>query len=175
MGSKNGKYDFDHTVSNKHQVEHLPSSTSDADGTIIKTRNTCIQRELSIDMAEHISLVWLDTDVFRRTSNIDMEVKLKNLIGYVRLFDRVDACERYIKQIGKFNNHMNARPERLLVMISAILASTLIPHLHDMNQVKYIYIFGKVKSLGRDHPRWLRKYPKVSQYHFLFLIHMSFI
>ena len=122
-----------------------------------------IPRPIDTTDGERVSLVWLDAEVYRRASHVDMEVKLKNLVGYVRLFDRVDSCERYIKHIGKYNNNLHVPKEGLLVLISTTLASTLIPHLHDLSQVKFIYVYGKAKSLSKDHQRRLMKYPKVSE------------
>lgn len=176
MGSKNGKYDFHHESSLASlRTTHLPSSsTSDVNTGSVRTKKpqpdsiavpTCIHRDVLADApdgtADRLSLVWLDPDVYQRALNIDMEVKLKNLIDYVRLFERVDACERYIKQIGKLNGQIHARQERLLVIISTSLAMTIIPHLHELEQVKYIYIFGKTKSITKGHQQWLRKYVKV--------------
>ena len=176
MGSKNGKYDFHHESSlPSPRTTHLPSSsTSDVNSESVRTKKphsdpigvpTCIHRDVLADApddtADRLSLVWLDADVYQRALNIDMEVKLKNLIDYVRLFEHVDACERYIKQIGKLNRQVHARQERLLVIISTSLAMTIIPHLYELEQVKYIYVFGKAKSITKGHQQWLRKYVKV--------------
>ncbi|CAF4473320.1 unnamed protein product, partial [Rotaria magnacalcarata] len=108
MGSKNGKYDFQHGGLSQTRHEDLPSFSSEFNGSI-QTKNSrkdmtsipaCIHQDILIDRsalnAENLSLVWLDTDIYRRPSNIDIEFKLKNLLNYVRLFDRVDSCERYI-------------------------------------------------------------------------------
>ncbi|CAF2934322.1 unnamed protein product [Rotaria sp. Silwood2] len=173
MGSKNGKYDFEHGISSQNYDETLPSFSSELNGSIATKKSrkditsipTCIHQDILIDTSttniDNLSLVWLDTDIHQRPSNVDVEVKLKNLINYVRVFDRVDACERYIKQIGRMNNNNHTRQEKLLVIISTTLAPTLIPHLHDLSQVKYIYIFGKSKSISRAHEQWLRKNNKV--------------
>ncbi|CAF0991710.1 unnamed protein product [Rotaria sordida] len=172
MGSKNGKYDFDHGTSSQNHNESIPSFSSELNQSITTKKSkknltslpTCTQQNILIDISttnmDNLSLVWLDTNIHQRLSNIDVEVKLKNLIDYVRIFDRVDACERYIKQIGRMNNN-HIRQEKLLVIISTTLAPTLIPHLHDLPQVKYIYIFGKSKSISKAHEGWLRKHNKV--------------
>jgi hypothetical protein len=59
------------------------------------------------------------------------------------------------------NNNENMRKEKLLVVISSTLAPTIIPHLHDLSQVKYIYVFGKAKTISKAHQEWLRKFNKV--------------
>ena len=59
------------------------------------------------------------------------------------------------------NNNGTIRKEKLFVIISTTLAPTIIPHLHELSQVKYIYIFGKSKSISRAHQEWLRRFNKV--------------
>ena len=169
MGLKNGKYDFQHGNSLPNIHGHIPSNGSELNGNK-KSRKSeislpkCTYRDVLIDSTDNFSLVWLDTNLYQRSSNIDTEIKLKNLINYIRVFDRVDACERYIKQIGKMNTNEQIRQEKLLVVISTILAPTIIPHLHDLSQVKSIYVYGKAKTISKAHQDWLRKYNKVKEY-----------
>lgn len=178
MGSKNGKYDIEqaHSLPTIHPT--LPRNSSDVKPTkksqVIPPK--CLHHDSLIDpyttRPENLSLVWLDSNVYHRSSNVDTEIKLKNIIDYIRIFDRVDACERYIKQIGRLNNNPHTRKERLLVIISTTLAPTLIPHLHDLEQVQWIYVFGKAKTIAKGHQEWLKKYPKVIS--FVFLSHHVF-
>jgi len=182
MGSKNGKYDFEHGSSVQNRKETLPSYPSESNGSILTKKvkrevssiPQCLHQdfvqESSSTNTDNLSLVWLDTNIYLRSSNIDTEVKLKNLINYIRVFDRVDTCEKYIKQIGKMNSSDSIRKEKLLVIISTTLAPTLIPHLHDLSQVRYIYIFGKTKTISKAHQEWLRKYNKVCNIFERFLI-----
>ncbi|UJR08607.1 hypothetical protein I4U23_012866 [Adineta vaga] len=173
MGSKNGKYDFEHENSLSNGNDTLPSCSINTNESFISKiskhngnlQPKCIHQDVLIDPSatdiDHLSLVWLDPDIRRRVSNIDTEVKLKNLINYVRIFDRVDVCERYIKQIGKMNKNSNVSKENLLVIISTTLAPTLIPHLHDLAQVKYVYVYGKSNTISKAHEEWLKRYNKV--------------
>jgi hypothetical protein len=173
MGSRNGKYDFEREISFQNGNETIPSCSSELNGSILSKKfrkedtslPTCIHRDFLKDSLppnmDNLSLVWLDTDIYRRPSNIDTEIKLKNLMNYIRVFDRVDACEKYIKSIGRMNNNGAIRKEKLFVIISTTLAPTIIPHLHELSQVKYIYIFGKSKSISRAHQEWLSRFNKV--------------
>jgi hypothetical protein len=169
MGSKNGKYDFENQNSPNDLNETLPALPLDLNRSVIKKKSEssvpkCIHRDVLIDSTntENLSLVWLDTHVRERASNIDTEIKLKNVIQYIRVFNRVEECEKYIKQIGKLNNNEHIKKERLLIVISTTLAPTIIPHLHDLPQVKFIYIFGKAKTISKAHQDWLRKFNKVN-------------
>lgn len=165
MGSKNGKYDFKHGGVLPDGQGTLPTSAGDEREASSDRQTKCTHRDSLVDpflsAADHVSLVWLDTDIHRRASNIDTEVKLKNLVRYVRVFDRVDACERYIKQIGKMNANSTGRNEYLLVLISTALAPTLIPHLHDLPQVKHVYVYGKSNSMSKAHQEWIKRNSKV--------------
>ncbi|CAF0820776.1 unnamed protein product [Adineta ricciae] len=172
MGLKNGKYDFSREHSSTNANESLPSYPIDTNESFIsriskfdiKSLPKCTHQDVLTDpnatSLDNLSLVWLDLDVYRCPSNIDTEVKLKNLISYVRTFNQVEVCERYIKQIGRMNN-VNVRKEYLLVIISTVLAPTLMPHLHDLPQVKCVYIYGKPKTISKAHQEWLKTYSKV--------------
>src|SRR4051812_2628993 len=114
MGSRNGKYDFEHANSMPNLNHNIPNSSLDSKLTKKSHKSEvlppkCLHHNSIIDRStthpENLSLVWLDTNFHHRTSNIDIEIKLKNIIDYIRIFDRVDACERYIKQIGRLNNN----------------------------------------------------------------------
>lgn len=175
MGSRNGKYDFEHANSMPNLHPTIPHTSTDPKLTK-KSRPSdnplplrCLHHDRLVDRstthADNLSLVWLDSQLYQRTSNIDTEIKLKNVVEYIRVFDRVDACERYIKQIGRLNNNEYMRKEKLLVIISTALAPTLTPHLHDLSQVQAIYVFGKAKTISKAHQEWLSKYPKVNSLH----------
>ena len=173
MGMKNGKYDFQQSNSlpiNDSEISHsiYDKRTQQSEASLPK----CLHHRALNDSHrnENVTVVWLDTYIHERLSNIDTEVKLKNLFHYVRIFDRVDQCEKFIKQIGKMNNnHNNMKKDTLLVIISTNLAPTLTPHLHDLSQVKFIYVYGKSRTISRAHQTWLQKYNKVNIQKFIFL------
>jgi hypothetical protein len=153
MGSKSGKYTIENGSSTRSRTKILSSFSSNGHESIptIVHQNTLSQN------VNNLTLIWLDTEINNRSSNIDTQIKLKNLINSLRIFDEIDEFEKYIKQIGKTNK------DKLLVIISTTLALTIIPHLHDRPQVKYIYIHGKTKLDTKVGQQLLEKYPKVSK------------
>jgi hypothetical protein len=172
MGLKNGKYNLQDGRVVALGVESLPSNSSDIDLTATNRKGRKKQTTVSVcihqnplldrksDNAHYLSLVWLDTDVNQQVSSIDMEIKLKNIVDYVRVFDRIDSCERYVKHIGKLNSVYTSQ-EQLLVIISVTLAPTIISHLHDLPQVRFIYIFGNVKTLDKEYQQKMKQFSKV--------------
>ena len=167
MGSKNGKYQ----VATGQTIEStLSDIVSDRSKKSIQQEQTtvsqCLRRnsfsEASLNNASLLSIVWLDHELQYRLSYVDVEVQLKNINHYVRLFNHVEHCERYIRQIGKSNNNHLMKKEYVLVIISNNLAPTIIPYLEPLNQVKYIYVFGKSKSVAKAHQQSLSRCKKVS-------------
>jgi len=173
MGSKNGKYNVEHGDSVQNGSETLSSLASISDESMIGEKS--IKEEASLPTLIHqnsladtsssnttdLTLVWLDTELNNRLSNIDTQIKLKNLINYLRIFEELDKFEQYIEQIGKMNNTGRINEEKLFVIISPTLALTIIPHFHDLPQVKCIYIYGKAKIDANVTQQLLKKYIKV--------------
>jgi len=161
MGSTNGKYSVEYGNSVQNRNKTLPSSPSNSNISKKEKRSlpTIIRRNLLIDSLlpnkDNLTLVWLDTDINNQASNIDIQIKLKNLINYLRIFDEINSFERYIEQISQMNK------EQLFVIISTALSLTIIPYLHNFSQIKYIYIYGKEKLDIKINQQLIIKYPKV--------------
>jgi hypothetical protein len=161
MGSTNGKYSVEYGNSVQNRNKTLPSSPLNSNISKKEKRSlpTIIRRNLLIDSLlpnkDNLTLVWLDTEINNQASNIDIQIKLKNLINYLRIFDEINSFERYIEQIGQMNK------EQLFVIISTTLSLTIIPYLHNLSQIKYIYIYGKEKIDTKINQQLIIKYPKV--------------
>lgn len=177
MGSKNGKYVFESgDVLLPLKRSCLPSLTSENDENLSQRNSRRISqsrprfvhqeslRDPMDDENERLSIVWLDQNVFYTKVYIDTEIKLKNLISYVRIFDRLDVCERYIKQIGKLNNICDASSrEMIFFIISSELAPTIVPYLDELSQIKYIYVFTRNRPLLKNHQINLSRFRKVNR------------
>jgi hypothetical protein len=170
MGSQSGKYKVEHENSTPNDIKASSSNSSDSVASDILIQEeaslpTCIHQNVLIDTLpfdmDCVTLVWLDTEINNRPSNIDIQIKLKNLINYIRIFDRVDECQQYIEQIGIMNNTENVIQEKLLVIVSPALASTIIPHLHEVSQIKYFYIYETSKTNVKINQQLLKEYTKV--------------
>ena len=154
MGLKSGKYKVERGNSIKNEKEIFSFGSNESRKEKASLPKFIHQNLLTPNITD-LALVWLDTEINNQPSNIDTQIKLKNLINYLRIFDKVNACEHYIKQIGQINKG------KVLVIISTTLALKIIPHLHEFPQVKYIYIHGESKAKHKISPQFFKKYTKV--------------
>jgi hypothetical protein len=163
MGSTSGKYNMTDENSAQNRRTTIPSISL----KITKSKNEkkslpkCIHQDILMDSLssnkDNFTIVWIDTEIHHQSSNIDIQIKLKNLIHYLRIFDELTAFEHYIKKINQINQ------EKLFVIISTPLALSMIPHLHHLSSIKYIYIYGKAEIDGKIKEKLLKTYPKVSR------------
>jgi hypothetical protein len=155
MGSTGGKYNCEYGNSSENRNTILPSNSNQSKNESASLPRFIHQHLLTDSLSsnkDNLTIVWLDNDIHNQPSNIDIQIKLKNLSNYLRIFDEVNAFEQYIIQINE---------EKLFIIISPTLALTMIPRLHRHSQIKCIYIFGKVKINPKTHQELLKKYPKV--------------
>jgi hypothetical protein len=149
MGSKSGKYTVENGNSVQSRNKILSSFSSNVNESIPSEKLS--KEDASLPIIVHQNFL-TDTEIYDQPTNIDTQIKLKNLINYLRIFDQIDACEQYI---SKMNN------DKLLIIVSTTLALTFIPHSHDCPQIKSIYIYGKSKIDTNVSERLLTKYAKV--------------
>ena len=164
MGSKSAKYRVENGSSIQSRTktfspfssklnESIPSENlAKEDASLPKMIH---QNLLKDTLSEGKTLVWIDTEINNQPSNIDTQIQLKNIINSLRIFDQIEAFEKYITHLDNIHN------EKLFVIISTTIALTIIPHLHEHQQVKYIYIYGKTKIDTKISRQLLEKYPKV--------------
>ena len=158
MGLTSGKYNIKDRNSAQ---EILPSLSTKLSGSTKEKQSLpqCIGRNSLADSSsttkDDSTLVWIDVEINRQPSNIDMQIKLKNLINSLRIFDEVNAFEQYIERIRQINQ------EKLFIIISPTLALTLIPHLHHHTPIQYIYIYGTAKIDEKIKEEISKRYPKV--------------
>lgn len=158
MGLTSGKYDM---RNGNGREEILPSLSMKLSGSKKEKEflPQCIRQNCFNDSSwtskDDSTIVWIDIEINRLPSNIDIQIKLKNLINSLRIFDQLDAFERYIERIRQINE------EKLLIIISPTLALTIIPHVHHHDPIQYIYIYGKAKIDEKIKEELFKRYPKV--------------
>jgi tetratricopeptide (TPR) repeat protein len=77
---------------------------------------------------EDFSLIWLD----EKNDRSEVQCRLRYVINYLKLFDNVDKCIKYLLSITE---------EKIFFIISGVLAESIIPRIHTHPQVERIYIF----------------------------------
>lgn len=159
MGSAGGKYNIKNGNFSQNENTTLRSISSKK----IKSKKEkeflpkCIHQDFLADSNnDNLTIVWLDTEIHQQSLNIDIQIKLRNLINSLRIFDEINAFEYYIQQINRINNQ-----EKLFLIISTKLALTIIPIVYHRCLIKYIYIYGNGKIDKKTKEELLKKYSKV--------------
>lgn len=64
--------------------------------------------------------------------NSDMEFELRQLINYIRIFEKEQHCLTYIRSNPK---------EKIFLILSDLISEKFIPKIHHLDQIQFIYIF----------------------------------
>ncbi|CAF0802568.1 unnamed protein product [Adineta steineri] len=99
---------------------------------------------------ETFSLIWLDANVHITKDNIDSQVKLREAINFLQIFDKADECEQNIKSI---------KNEKVVFIVSGRLGREVVPRLHNLPQLNCVYVYCFDKAGNKQ---WSDKYSKVN-------------
>jgi len=98
---------------------------------------------------ETFSLLWLDANVHTTADNINSQTVLRRAINFLRIFDRADQCDRYIR---------DTKNEKIVLIISGQLGREFVPRLHDLPQLNSVYVYCWDTDGNKQ---WAKNYPKV--------------
>ncbi|CAF1117824.1 unnamed protein product [Adineta ricciae] len=110
-----------------------------------------INYDLSPSVDDDLTLVWLDRELHIHPKNIEIQIKMKNLINSFRTFTDVPAFIEFIE-----SNQAN-----LFVIISPDLSLTLIRYVHDLPQLEHIYIYKSSRVYRKVLEQTVKNYSKV--------------
>ncbi|CAF1192313.1 unnamed protein product [Didymodactylos carnosus] len=136
MASKSPKYAATQQLQQKTQS-----------GTI-HTTNTDRHRNF-----ENNTVVWLDASINSSKDNVRSKAELRSTINYLKTFDDADECIDYI---------LSVRTESVFLIVSGSFGQTLLPLVHDLKQIEFIYIFCSNKQW---HLEWASHFSKVHGVH----------
>lgn len=98
---------------------------------------------------EIFSLIWLDKE--KNIKDIrNTEQELRSIINYLKKFQYVEECQRYIEQ--------RSENDRLVFIVSGEMGQKIVPSIHKLRQVRSIYIYCMDK---KKHKKWTRQFMKV--------------
>jgi hypothetical protein len=117
-------------------------------GTIITSSFNATERRH--ELVQNYLLIWVDGNIDLK--NQDCENTLTKLRDVVR---KVNHCTTPAECI-EFLNTMD--DEKAFVIVSGALGQHLVPDIHDMAQVRAIYIFCSNKA---QHEGWANEWPKI--------------
>ncbi|CAF4605949.1 unnamed protein product, partial [Didymodactylos carnosus] len=123
------------------------------DETLIES--TPPQRHISVSVQEKenleiLSLLWLDTNVNQTQHNLDIQTKLRSAINFLKTFNTIDECEKYIQQ---------TKQAKITLIVSGDLGQMFVPKVHHLSQLNsiYIYCIDQVKN-----EQWSKMYSKIN-------------
>lgn len=102
---------------------------------------------------EAFSLIWLDTNHSNDKNRQNTEEQLRSIINHLRKFEDINECQRYFEKIPDKN--------RLILVVNNQLGRDLVPHIHQLQQVCAIYVYGLDKI---DNEKWTNEFKKVNIY-----------
>jgi hypothetical protein len=98
---------------------------------------------------ETYSLLWLDASI-NSEENLNAQEQLRFSINYLRTFDKLDECERYIRSVSS--------DDRIVLIVSGHYGQHLVPKIYQLRQIYSIYIYCANKQY---HQQWSQQYTKV--------------
>ncbi|CAF3943657.1 unnamed protein product, partial [Adineta steineri] len=93
--------------------------------------------------------VWLDNTANSTEENKDIQKKLRLIIKKLHMFDNVETCEKYLRNITK---------ESVILIVSGAFGRQIIPKIHDLPQIIVFYVFCQNKKSNEE---WTNKYNKL--------------
>lgn len=102
-------------------------------------------KTLSQENLEDFAVIWLDS----KSHSIDTTVRLRCIINFLKLFDNIDECYRYILSI---------KNEKIFLITSGSLGQAITPLVHELPQLLFIYIFCENKE---KYEIWSKTYVKI--------------
>ncbi|CAF2743861.1 unnamed protein product [Rotaria sp. Silwood2] len=104
----------------------------------------------SNEIIQNFLLVWLDAQIDESTDDFRNSIKyLRRTVNTIETFDDDNECINYITQIQN---------EKAFVIISGALCQSIVPRIHQLNQLYAIFIFCRQPS---KYEEWAKNWPKV--------------
>ncbi|CAF2840151.1 unnamed protein product [Rotaria sp. Silwood2] len=88
---------------------------------------------ISEENLEEFTVIWLDS----KSYSIDTKARLRCIINFLKVFNNVDDCFNYISSV---------KSEKVFLITSGLLSETIVSLVHDLPQLRFIYIFCQQKG-----------------------------
>jgi tetratricopeptide (TPR) repeat protein len=70
--------------------------------------------------------------------NLIIKQQLRKIINYVKVFNNVDACQKYIESVSK--------DDRLVLIVNNQMSQEIISRIHQLRHVSSIYVYGNADN-----------------------------
>ena len=102
-----------------------------ADGTVRDLRPN--------DNSDEFIVIWLDEKLDESADCITTQRELRDIVNYLNVFTDENKCLDYVR-------NDNIQNRKIFFIVSGLLAEKMIPHLIELPQIVYIYIFCQLAS-----------------------------
>ena len=114
------------------------------------TSNTKPTRVLPTRIVQNFHLVWLDENIDENNADCRNSItQLRQLVNTVNTFIDVDECIDFIT---------DTKQETTFMISSGTFGQTILPTIHDIQQVSTIYILSENKA---QHEKWIKEWSQV--------------
>ncbi|CAF1140624.1 unnamed protein product [Adineta steineri] len=99
---------------------------------------------------ENFTLVWLDEDIFSSNVYADISVQLRHMINYLKMFNDVMKCSKYITRI---------RTEKVFLIVSDLMLTKIRSIIDKIPEIVAVYVFRpneSVADIQREVPQFLK-------------------
>ncbi|CAM4887127.1 unnamed protein product [Rotaria socialis] len=143
-----GKNHFLEKKSIHNKVRHTSDSHSCTFLFYAKSSNS--QMTKIADNLEIFSLIWLDASVNTSKENVHAQSDLRGIINYLKTFDNIQKCEKYIRK--------SLESDRIVLIVSGGLGKEIVPQIYKLKQVCSIYVYCMNK---KKYKKWASEYSKI--------------
>ncbi|CAF0800324.1 unnamed protein product [Didymodactylos carnosus] len=101
-----------------------------------------------LENLEEYYLVWCD----KLANNVvkeNIEQKLRTIINYLKIFDNIEICEKYIRE--------NIKNLKVILIVSDQFGQIIVPRLQDLSQLMAVYVYCEEKQSSEQ---WTQQFQK---------------
>ncbi|CAF3251627.1 unnamed protein product, partial [Rotaria sp. Silwood2] len=115
-----------------------------------KTEQLNDESVLHDDHLETFSLLWMRGEINKNEINQNNEHKLRAIINYLKIFEKIDQCQQYIQSMPK--------EDRSILIVNDKFSRELVENIHNFCQVSSIYVYC---SNEKKHKQWSKNFSKI--------------
>ena len=126
------------------------SKSSGAKQSSVQPKDAVRRRRMNIRMVQNVLLIWLDNNIDKSSADYrNTIIQLRRAVNTVNQYADGEQCIEFLQTIDN---------EKACMVISGSLGQHVVPRVHDMSQVDFIFIFCGNK---KNHEQWAKEWSKI--------------
>ena len=115
-----------------------------------QSKGTTARRRANIKVVQNVQLIWLDHSIDDNSTDYHNTVnQLRYTVNDITTFTDDEECIQFISTITD---------NKICIIISRSLAADIVPRIHNMFQVDFIFITSDDEN---EHNEWINEWPKI--------------